>query len=132
MALTMEFDARSNTLRLTIEGPLTDTVMFDVFQAAVRYGQTHPPCRSITDLSKVTIHEVSSEAVRELAKVPASGHSLPRVVVAAKDYSYAMSRMYQILSERTRPNLHVVHTMEEAYRLLKIEKPDFRPLDPES
>ena len=131
MGFFMEFDARNNILRLTIEGPLTDQIMFDVFRTAGRYAQSRPPCRSITDLSKVTVHEVSSDAIRELAKIPAPAPTFPRVVVATKDYSYAMSRMFQILAEQTRPNFHVVHTMDEAYRLLGVVKPEFSPVVPE-
>ena len=37
--------------------------------------------------------------------------------------------MFQILSEKTRPDLHIVRTIDEAYRLLNVESPEFKPLD---
>ena len=48
-----------------------------------------------------------------------------RVVVAPQDFIFGMMRMLEILSERTRPELHVVRTMDEAYRLLLVESPEF-------
>jgi hypothetical protein len=36
-----------------------------------------------------------------------------------------MMRMLQILSEESRPELHVVRTLDEAHRLLLIESPEF-------
>jgi len=128
MSLVMEFDPKNKILRLTIDGPLTDAIVFGIFEAAGRYASSHPPCRSITDLSKVTANEISSDAIRQMAKAPAPAPALTRVVVAAKDHSYAMARMFQMLSEETRPNFHVVHTMEEAYDLLGVVSPEFSPV----
>jgi hypothetical protein len=34
----------------------------------------------------------------------------------------------QILSETARPELHVVRTMDQAYRLLEVESPQFDPV----
>jgi hypothetical protein len=125
MALMMEFDSSNNILRLTIEGPLSDKIMVDVFETAARYGRSHPPCRSIADLSKVTVNEVSTDGIRELAKIPVSAGTLMRVVVAPRDHSYALARMFQMFSENTRPNFHVVRTIDEAYRLLAVVLPEF-------
>jgi len=36
--------------------------------------------------------------------------------------------MLQILSEEVRPELRVVRTMDEAYRLLLVEAPEFSPV----
>jgi hypothetical protein len=51
-----------------------------------------------------------------------------RVVVAPQDFLFGMMRMLQILSEEARPELHVVRTLDEAYRLLRIESPEFSPI----
>jgi hypothetical protein len=40
-------------------------------------------------------------------------------------------RMLEILSEKSRPELRVVRTMEEAYRLLGVETPEFKAVAPE-
>ena len=51
-----------------------------------------------------------------------------RVAVAPQDLLFGMIRMLQIRSEKTRPELHVVRTMDEAYRLLLVESPEFSPV----
>jgi hypothetical protein len=37
-------------------------------------------------------------------------------------------RMFQILSETSRPDLYVVRTMDEADRLLLVDSPEFKPV----
>lgn len=51
-----------------------------------------------------------------------------RVIVAPRDLVYGTARMFQVLSERTRKNVHVVRTLEQAYKILGIESPTFVPL----
>ncbi len=36
--------------------------------------------------------------------------------------------MFEIAGEATRPNLHVVRTIEEAWAILDVEAPQFGPL----
>lgn len=86
-----------------------------------------PACKSIVDLSGLTRFDVSTAAITRLAR----SHSpdLPtRVFVAPKDVVYGATRMFQVLSERTRKNVHVVRTLEEAYKLLSVESPKFTPV----
>ncbi|MGA7629472.1 MAG: hypothetical protein WCB11_01815 [Terriglobales bacterium] len=40
-------------------------------------------------------------------------------------FIYGLARMFQILGEKSRPELQVVRTMEEAYQLLGVEDPEF-------
>jgi hypothetical protein len=41
---------------------------------------------------------------------------------------YGSIRMFQVLSENTRKNVHVVRTLDEAYKLLGVESPKFTPV----
>jgi len=129
MDFAMDFDAKNNILRLTITGRLTDAVLLDVYATAARYVASHPPCRGITDSSGVTEFEVSSSAIRDLAQTaPAFPTGYMRIVVAPKDHVYGMARMFQIVGADTRSDLHVVRTMDEAYRLLQVTSPEFSPV----
>jgi len=129
MDFAMDFDAKNNILRLTITGRLTDAVLLDVYATAARYVASHPPCRGITDFSGVTEFEVSSSAIRDLAQTaPAFPTGYMRIVVAPKDHVYGMARMFQIVGADTRSDLHVVRTMDEAYRLLQVTSPEFSPV----
>jgi len=128
IGFVMDFDAKNNILRGTLEGRLTDAILLDYYAAAARYTASHPPCRGIWDVSKVTEFELSSDAIRQVARRPpiiATGYM--RVIVASQDFPFGMMRMLQILSEKSRPELHVVRTMDEAYRLLVVESPEFSP-----
>ena len=129
MGFVMEFDAKNNILRGALEGRVTDTILLDCYGAAARYAASHPPCRGLWDFSKARDFDVSSDTIRQVVKTPPiirSGYL--RVVVAPQDLLFGMMRMLQILSEKTRPELHVVRTMDEAYRLLLVESPEFVPV----
>jgi hypothetical protein len=129
MGFVMGYNAEDNILRVTLEGHLTDAVMLDAYEAATKYVASHGPCRAIADVSRVTKVEVSSHALRQLAgSTPAIPVGYTRVFVAPRDSMYGMVRMFQILTELTRPDLHVVRTIDEAYYLLRVESPEFRPI----
>jgi len=128
IGFVMDFDAKNNILRGTLEGRLTDAILLDYYAAAARYTASHPPCRGIWDMSKVTEFELSSDAIRQVAwRPPIIATGYMRVIVASQDFPFGMMRMLQILSEKSRPELHVVRTMDEAYRLLVVESPEFSP-----
>jgi hypothetical protein len=129
MAYVMDFDAKHNILRVTMEGRVTDEILLEGYATTARYVASHPPCHGITDVSKVTEFKVSSNAIARLAGTPpAFSPTCMGILVAPKDSVYGMARMFQILGGKTRPNLHVVRTMDEAYRLLQVESPEFRPV----
>ena len=123
----MEFDAKNNVLRGTLRGRVTDQILLDYYAAAVRFATSHPPCRSLWYFSEVTEFEVSSECIRQVARKTPIAAGYMRVIVASPDFLFGMMRMAQILSE-SRPELHVVRTMDEAYRLLQVESPEFSPV----
>ena len=88
-----------------------------------------PSCRGIQDFSSVTRVDASSETIRKIASLPpAYGLGQTVVFVAPRDEVYGLSRMFVIVGEKSRPKAHVVRTMEEAYRLLEVESPQFSPI----
>ncbi|MGB2606298.1 MAG: hypothetical protein WBC78_22015 [Candidatus Sulfotelmatobacter sp.] len=129
MSIVVEFDAKNNVLRGTVHGPMTGATLLDFYAAATEYMASHPPCRGILDFSQVTEFEVSPHAIRQVAAAPpAFPAGYMRVVVVPIDFIFGLARMFQMLGEKTRPDLHVVRTLDEAYRLLQIESPEFRPV----
>ena len=128
MGFVMEFDAKHNILRGTLEGRVTNDILLECYAAAARYTASHPPCRGLWNFSDVTAFEVSSDVVREMSGMsPIISPGYMRVIVASQDYLFGMMRMLQILSEKSRPELYVVRTLDEAYRLLLVESPEFAP-----
>ncbi len=129
MSIVVEFDAKNNVLRGTVHGPMTGAALLDFYAAATDYMASHPPCRGILDFSHVTEFEVSPRAIRQVAAAPpAFPAGYMRVIVVPIEFIFGLARMFQILGEKTRPDLHVVRTLDEAYRLLQIEAPEFRPV----
>jgi hypothetical protein len=127
--IRVDFDAKNNILRGTLAGPMTGVVLLELYRRAMDYMNSHPPCRAILDFSDVTDFEVSSEAIRRVAaSPPAMPAGYMRVLVIPQTFIYGLARMFQILGEKTRPELHVVRTMEEAFKLLGVETPEFYPV----
>jgi hypothetical protein len=128
----MDFDTKNNLLRVALEGRVTDAILLDAYAAVERYVASHGPCRGLVDISGVTKFDVSSHVIRELTRrSPAIPKGYMRVFVAPLDSMYGMVRMFQILTELTRPDLHVARTIDEAYRLLRVEAPEFTPVSGE-
>lgn len=125
MGCVLEFDARNDVLRVTVEGLVTDESLMQCYTVVAKYFASHPPCRGILFFSN-TKFEVSSNTIRRIAS---SASAFPvgftRVFVTPTDVVFGMARMFQMLGEKTRPDLHVVRTLEEAYKLLQLESPEF-------
>jgi len=128
----VDFDAANNILRAMIEGKITGDILLNFHATATKYLAAHQPCRIILDLSPVTEFAVSSDAIRRLASAPPplSSPGGVWILVIQKDVIYGLACMFQILTE-TNGNyceLQVVRTMDEAYRLLEVKSPAFRPV----
>ncbi len=129
MGFVLDFDAKNNVLRVTLDGRVTEAIMLDAYATVARYVASRPPCRGIIDVTKVTKFEVSSSAIRQMAEsAPAFPTAYVRVFVASTSFVYGMARMFQMLGEKTRPNLHIVRTLDEAYHLLQVDSPEFSPV----
>ncbi|MGA9979012.1 MAG: hypothetical protein WBQ08_10330 [Candidatus Sulfotelmatobacter sp.] len=130
MGCVLDFDARSAVLRVTVEGVVTDKSLLECYATVTKYFASHPPCRGILLFSH-TKFEVSSNVVKRLASgASAFPAGFMRVFVTPTDVVYGTARMFQILAEKSRPDLHVVRTLEEAYKLLQLESPEFNPVPP--
>ena len=129
MGYISECDAENNALRITWEGIVQD----EVFEARVAEGRrflaSHAGSRGIIDFSGVTKFP-SSDVIREIAlQEPRGEEKSVVVIVAPQDSVFGSARMFSILTESTRPNRHVVRTIEKAYELLRIRNPRFDPVE---
>ena len=132
MPSVLYFDAKNSVLRQSYQGRLTDPVLVEGYVQAETYFTNHPPSRMITDFSEVTSVEVSSHTVRTLAaRPPRLSVGFARILVTPQNSLYGVARMFQILVEKTRPDLRIVRSLEEAYRLLGITSTECSPINPE-
>lgn len=69
-----------------------------------------------TDVRQTIVNEGTLAAIAGARSIysPSSLH----IIVAPADLPFDMATRYQKLAQQTRPNLFVVRTMQEAYRLL--------------
>ena len=130
MAYLFEFDSKNRILRSRMTGRVTNDEIVEYYRAVPKYVALTDPLAAILDLSAVTVLDVSPEKVRELAKAePAvSDPRRPRIVLAPSAQAYGLMRMFEMLGEQTRPNLHVVRDEAEVWAILGILEPHFDPL----
>jgi hypothetical protein len=131
MAFRFEFDSTNKILLLRVEGPLTDEVLAECYDAIRKYSIATDASAGILDLSFVTEFPVSTEFIRQLARrEPAMPHATSRlrILVAPQIHAFGLLRMFQTLGESTRPMLKVAHTLDEAFRMLGVPSPHFEPL----
>jgi len=130
MGYLFEADPQHNLLRCIWEGVVTDELLWEQYCAAKALVASHTLYRCINDFSGATRFDASSTIIERIARTPPifGGAGTILIIVAPKDLMFGLSRMFSTLSEPTRPNVHVVHTEEEAYALLGITSPQFSPI----
>lgn len=128
MSYSLHFDPGNQIVLARFEGRVTDELLTE-FQriAARRIVATMGFRGTIVDFSEVTAFDVSRETVRMLAweEPPDPDTSRPRIMVAPQDHVYGLCRIFASHGEDTRPNLHVVRSLEHAYAILGMAKPGF-------
>ncbi len=131
MPYFFDFDSTNRILRCRLEGPVTDEELKDFYRRAAEYVSRTSPRAGVMDLSAVTAFDVSPETVRELAQSSPvmPNQELPRFVIAASPKVFGLARMFELEGQSTRPNLHVVQSMEAACVILRLEKLNFEPIE---
>jgi hypothetical protein len=129
MGVFLSLDDFNRVLFIRFEGVLTDQVLLDRYQQVRAWMENHGSISSITDFSEVTSFDVTAQGVNLLAaNSPMVPDGYLRVVVAPQDEAYGMSRMFEMVGSLTRNRVDIVRTMEEAYVLAGIKKPDCCPI----
>ena len=130
MPYQIDFDTTNRILRACFKGRVTDDDLREVY----RFGQEHvarfDPLSGITDFSEATEVAFSPQTMRDLARTKPimPDPSRPVIFVAPTPDLFGMARMFELEGAESRPNLHVVHTAEQAYQILKVQDPQFAPV----
>ncbi len=125
-----EFDATNRILRLSFLGDLTDRLLLEGYESARASWFRHGPFHFIVDYSAVSDCPVSSETIRAIAsRHPVMANNYLGIIVAPQNVLYNMSRIFEQLSTDTRHNIHVVHTMDEALKLIGVSSPTFNLIE---
>ncbi len=73
----------------------------------------------VVDFSSVSVAAIDESALTSLAGTSSIfGPNVPHVIVAPADLQYELAVKYRVLTQKSRPNLHVVRTLAEAQQLL--------------
>ncbi len=131
MPYTFDFDSTNRILRCRLSGRVNDEILKDFFQAGSQHAIRIQPAAGVVDLSGVTSFDVSTPAIKTVAKSAPVLHDpdLRRVVIAPSPGIYGMMRMFEMEGEATRPGLQVVRSEREAWAILAVRNPQFDPLD---
>ncbi len=130
MGLRFEFDPENKILLSRFEGQLTNEGMIELYESIRRYAVATGARAGIWDFSAVTEIAATSDLIRSLARQePAmpDAANRPRFIVAPPGHLFGISRMFQLVGEPKRPQLRVVHTIEEALAALEVLSPHFQP-----
>ncbi len=123
MAFAFDFDPVHQILRSTFSGKLDDEELVNHQRVALPLVTSLDPRFAVIDLSGASPVEVTAHGMRALAKLPPAMPKMdrPRVVIAPSDHTFGMARIFEVEGEATRPNLHVVRSMKEAFAILGVE-----------
>ena len=119
MEFALRFDHEQNVLVITL-GEVVTRASATAAAAAVRTFIAAQDVRvTIADLSAIERIEVSPNFVWFLSeKTPVIPPNQLCILVAPKDETYGMGRMFQMLRDGMGGRFEVVRSMEEAYKLL--------------
>jgi hypothetical protein len=127
MDCLIDLDPTHRVLRATVTTrALTDEGLMDLYRLIERIATQGGPYSAIIDLSEVLAMRVSASTVETLAESnPAVPEGTPRVIVAKKDVVFGLSRMFELNRDSMHGQLHVVHSLDEAYVLLGVNSENF-------
>ena len=116
----LRFDAQHRVLVVTMGAVVSEASAAAAVSAVKSFFAIEDPVSGIADLSAVEKVAVSASFVKYLAVRPPAIPTPKRcIVVAPRDVTYGLSRMFQILRDGV--NFEVVHSMKEACDLLGID-----------
>jgi hypothetical protein len=122
MEFLLNFDHEHKLLLIRMGEVVTEASALAATAAVRTFAAAEDLRFGIADLSPVERIQVSTNFIKSLATSPPAIPAEKTVVlVAPRDETYGMSRMFQILRDGLGVRFHVVHTMVEAYEMLGIE-----------
>ncbi|HEX8924174.1 MAG TPA: hypothetical protein VF786_00200 [Terriglobales bacterium] len=123
---TIELDREAKVVRVAWLGQVTLELLRAGFSQTRQFARGLQLRGAISDFSSTDSFELSSDDVYILSReAPVFETQIPRVTVSGKEHIFGMARMFELLSDGRSAGIHVVHTMEEAYALLRLDKPEF-------
>lgn len=119
MAAVLKIDIRRRLVYSSFYGKVTGEELLAHRQRILAEPFFNPAFDEIVDFSDVSQTLINEQALASLASEKSIyGPNSRHVVVAPSDMPYEIGLRYQQLAQQSRPNLHVVRSLSEAYQLL--------------
>jgi hypothetical protein len=119
MPVVLKIDPHRKVVYSTFYGEVTDAELLGHGNAIGSDPDFNPEFSEIVDFSSVTNAAISESALAALAGNPSLfKSSVVHVVVAPSEALFQLVSKYKDFARSSRPNLFVVRTRSEAYRLL--------------
>ncbi len=127
MAFRFELDPVHRILRTEFSNSVTEDDLMYFYRMSALFVENIDPLSAITDFSAATSIECSAEFIRSLAALPPAMPKTerPRVVVAPMDQVFGLARIFAAEGAATRPNFHVVRSVQEALAIIGTQEPEF-------
>ena len=129
MPLYFAFDSTHKILCCEFSGALNDKALMDFYATATVHARNIMPKAGLLEFKDITSVNLSTAAISALAGAAPIMPEVarPRIIVAPTDLIYGKFRAFELLGGNTRPNLHIVRSIAEAYSVLEISNPQFKP-----
>jgi hypothetical protein len=126
MGFRLDFDRENAILLLSVQGAVNDKLMLDGYDLIGSCSKHFGECNYILDYTEATDISLSEDTLRDIAqKAPKLSPLCFQVIVAPQEMMYKFARIFQFATSKTRPTFQVVHTMDEALKLLEARSPTF-------
>jgi len=122
LSVTYTIDATEKVVLVAFAGEIEDADLIEIGPATKARPLFDPSFSELVDFSGVTGGTVSMFAIRTLARrTSIYNRNSKHIVIAPQPHVFGLTRMFQVFAEETRPNLVVVHTLEEARKCLGLQ-----------
>ena len=119
MPVVLKIDPQRRVVHSAFYGRITDAEFLGHHKRIASDPDFNSQFADIVDFSDVTDPAISESAVAALAANPSLfSSSAIHIVIAPDAVMFRLGARFKQLAKSTRPNLHVVGTREETYKLL--------------
>ena len=123
MGVQVTIEVSQRLVLWTFSGELTDADTVGAGSLIRSHPDFDPNFSEIIDCSAVTGVSVSTSAVEQVSRRESHFNLASlHVIIAPQDVIFGLARMAQVFAEKTKPNVVVVRSMEEAREYLRLHR----------
>jgi hypothetical protein len=127
MHFEVDLDPTHSVIRLTVTEEVVSLECAEIcYKVLSQISSSGGPYAAIYDLSVARDTTITTQMVKNFAsRTPSVPTGRPQVVVGKAPVIYGLGRLFQTSGERLGGQYDVVHTLEEAYKIVSVRPEDF-------